>query len=469
MWNNEGNGSNHYEIGDNRKITIVEAKTLVTQSLISSPSFAVRGTTLGYAYSRATEFFMMDKDTGACERFGQSPGSYMATAFAYDGHGNTFGIAGNNDVTMNSDGTISQISSYYLHWNKPGTVSTGFGNGGYGSRTHATRIMALTPESNLNSSDAITKMRRARMQQPVLQTHGDYVYLAYYDMATNQLELRIDKPTRTSNTVKANTVPYAMTSCAFNGSLKERDTSSGNGRYGGQTAGAMVFSTVKNGGSAIGLTFTATRTVVAYKTTSGLELKYGVTSTIQGAPSDVTKFDKTVTIDTQARAGEYVRAISDGTDEVVHLCYYDSSYGGRLKYAKVDLSAAAPKVTVSIVDNSEGTVGVYPSITLKGSKPYIVYAIKGLIDSSSTIALKFAYPAPRATEPGTEPGTNGCDEVRQYYTGDWEIMNLQASAGLTGSMYDTPPQLTAFVLDNKLCVGYATSDTLEYLTVPIKY
>ena len=232
----------------------------------------------------------------------------------------------------------------------------------------------------------------------------------------------------------------------------------------------MVFSTVKNGGSAIGLTFTATRTVVAYKTTSGLELRYGTTSTIQGAPSDVTKFDKTVTIDTQARAGEYVRAISSGTDEVVHLCYYDSSYGGRLKYAKVDLSdAAAPKVTVSIVDNSEGTVGVYPSITLKDHKPYIVYAIKGLIDSSSTIALKFAYPAPRATEPGKEPGTNGCDEVRQYYTGDWEIMNLQASAGLTGSMYDTPPQLTAFVLNNELRVGYATIDTLEYLTVPIKY
>jgi len=471
MWNNEGNGSNHYEIGDNRKITIVEAKTLVTQSLISSPSFAVRGTTLGYAYSRATEFFMMQKSNGTCVRFGQSPGSYMATAFAYDEHGNTFGIAGNNDVTMSGTGTISQISSYYLHWNLPGNVSGGFGSGGYGSRTQATRIMALTPESNLNIPDAITKMRRARMQQPVLQTHGDYVYLAYYDMATNQLELRIDKPTRTSNTVDSNTVAGSMTSCAFDGSLTERDKSSGgrNGGNGGQTAGAMVFSTVKNGGSAIGLTFTATRTVVAYKTTSGLELKYGVTSTIQGAPSDITKFDGTVTIDTQARAGEYVRAISSGTDEVVHLCYYDSSYGGRLKYAKVDLSAAAPKVTVSIVDNSEGTVGVYPSITLKDHKPYIVYAIKGLIDSSSTIALKFAYPAPRATEPGKEPGTNGCDEVRQYYTGDWEIMNLQASAGLTGSMYDTPPQLTAFVLNNKLCVGYATSDTLEYLTVPIKY
>jgi hypothetical protein len=319
------------------------------------------------------------------------------------------------------------------------------------------------------------------MQQPVLQTHGDYVYLAYYDMATNQLELRIDKPTRDgNNTVKSNAVAGSMTSCAFNGSLKERDTSSAsrNGQFGGQTAGAMVFSTVKNGGSAIGLTFTATRTVVAYKTTSGLELKYGKTygtpgtppdTGIQDEPSNIAKFDGTVTIDTQARAGEYVRAISSGTDEVVHLCYYDSSYGGRLKYAKVDLSAAAPKVTVSIVDNSEGTVGVYPSITLKDHKPYIVYAIKGLIDSSSTIALKFAYPAPRATEPGKEPGTNGCDEVRQYYTGDWEIMNLQASAGLTGSMYDTPPQLTAFVLNNKLCVGYATSDTLEYLTVPIKY
>ena len=465
LWNNEGDNYAHKNVGDNRTIVVLSANELVKRTMITAPSFAVLNNKLGYAYSRITEFFMTQKANNRVERFGQNPGSYLGTAFAYDQWGNTFGISGNNDVAMGGDGKIYQVSSYYLHWNAPGSVAGSqnlFGLGGYHYRSQANRIMALTPVPNIDTSDALTQMRRARMQQPVLQTHGEYVYLAYYDMATQKLELRVDKPTRNGGLVAVNGLGSAGFT-TFAGSLTERNKSDSKGATGGQTAGAMVFATTAGGGLATGLTITDAYVVVAYKTANGLELAYAPIADVE-VPSknqSVDKFTK-ITVDADSSTGAYVRATSSGN--VVHLAYYDSTSGGRLKYAKIDLGSTDKTPQVAVVDNVEGNTGYYTSITVNAAgKPFIAYAMKDYVDSASKMALKLAYPIDIGDV------KNGSDETEQCYTGDWEIMNLRASYGLQGSNYDCPPQITAFYYNNDICVGYATMENLEYVKVPVKH
>ncbi|MEL3904729.1 MAG: Ig-like domain-containing protein [Treponemataceae bacterium] len=468
LWNNEGDNYAHKNVGDNRSIVVLSANELVKRTMITAPSFAVLNNQLGYAYSRITEFFMTKKSDNNVEKFGQNPGSYLGTAFAYDQWGNTFGISGNNDVTMGGNGAITQVSSYYLHWNAPGTVAGKqdyWGAGGYYYRTQANRIMALTPVIDINNSDALTQMRRARMQQPVLQTHGEYVYLAYYDMATQKLELRVDKPKRNgSDVVLVNGLGSRSTSfTTFAGSLTERNKTDSQGATGGQTAGAMVFATTAGGGLATGLTITDAYVVVAYKTANGLELAYAPITDVEVplANQNVDKFTK-ITVDADSSTGAYVRATSSGN--VVHLAYYDSTSGGRLKYAKIDLGSTDKTPQVAVVDNVKGNTGYYTSITVNADgKPFIAYAMKDYVDSASKMALKLAYPI----EIGDVK--NGSDETEQCYTGDWEIMNLRASYGLQGSNYDCPPQITAFYYNNDICVGYATMENLEYVKVPVKY
>ncbi len=414
IWDIDSIAARGYDVGD---ISALVMKVNPTNGM------------LGFAYSDSPgyRFFLPNGSDSSYLYWGWGWDRYVATEFAYDSLGNTYGTAAEVDIS----GT-SKASRYRLHSSKWGVSHGGMTMGSSDTQSAYNNINSIRLETMATVKGGTFVGDPSRIQSPsIVLTNSDNlstnVYLAYYDNSTSEIRLRVGKNVYSNG--KNNFGQFNDTSSSVDNidSYSKYPTISivssvANGAYGNENAkpGNKVSLGVLPGAGTNG---TDILVIVWYDATNeSVWFSYLTTpldySSREGDTYFIPNWSTPVEILEAGTAGGYCKLAVDG-DNGIHIAAYSKENSGSLVYTYMS-SYTNESASLSLVD-SYGSAG--QNLTIDFAKnasgkwiPYIGYYTESLANP------KLAYMVDTSSA-----NPDGADEEGMF-TQKWEVVLIPVAS-----------------------------------------